>query len=76
MKAELESHLTETEVLERFWSFSSYCTKVNKKGVEKIQICWNFASSYLAETWGGDFKGFINLYLEEDERLLTGKKKA
>lgn len=60
-------------MLEGFRGTAAYDTELNDKAVEKIQLCWDVASSYLAENPGGAIDGFIERYINLEERIHNEK---
>ncbi|MDV3180580.1 MAG: hypothetical protein Q8829_02775, partial [Candidatus Phytoplasma australasiaticum] len=61
------------EVLESFRGTPAYYEELNNKIFEKVNICWDIASAYLAENPGGDMDGFIEMYLTEELRSEEAK---
>lgn len=47
---------------------------MNEKAVEKIQICWNVTSRYLAEIPGGAIDGFLERYIAEERKILAERE--
>ncbi|KAL8113234.1 hypothetical protein AgCh_020526 [Apium graveolens] len=73
LKKEFASRPREEEVLESFRGTPDYYEELNNKIFEKVNICWDIASAYLAENPGGDMDGFIELYLAEELRREEAK---
>lgn len=73
LKEELERRPTPEKVLEGFRGTPAYYRELNDKAVEKIQLCWDVASRYLAEVLGGPIDGFIERYINLEEEIHKTK---
>lgn len=73
LKKELEERPSPEKVFEGFQGTPAYYEELNDKAVEKIKLCWEVASSYLAEIPRGDVDGFIERYINLEEKIHLEK---
>lgn len=73
LKKELEERPTMKAVLDGFRGTPTYYEELNDKVVEKIQLCQEVASNYLAENPGGAVDGFIKHYINLEEKIHAEK---
>lgn len=73
LKEELDMRPIPEKVLEGFRGTPAYYTELNDKAVEKIKLCWDVASSYLAEFPGVPIDGFIERYINLEKEIHKAK---
>lgn len=73
LKKDLDYRPTPEKVLERFRGTPTYYEELNDKAVLKIKLWWKVASSYLAESLGGDVNRFVERYINLEEKIHLEK---